>query len=155
RWQTLWLTWLLVVGGVWSWGLPVQAQEHERDAAEPRRREEETARRREAEERKAAAARGTGEMVSVPGGAFYMGCNETVDTECDEDEQPGRQVSVNAFTIDTTEVTVAQFRKCVDAGACRSKRVLMPYWAGKTQPEWAWACNWGQRGRERHPINCV
>src|SRR5262245_7952752 len=109
RWQALWLMWLLVVGSVMSWGLPVQAQEHERPAAETRRGEED-------EERQAAAARQTGEMVSVPGGAFYMGCNETVDTECDEDEKPGRQVLVNAFMMDKTEVTVARFGQCVDAG---------------------------------------
>src|SRR6266481_10125234 len=67
RWQALWLTWLLVVGSVWRWGLPVQAQAQERKAAETRRKEEEAARRRaEEEERTAAAARRTGEMVAVP-----------------------------------------------------------------------------------------
>src|SRR5262249_44156137 len=113
-----------------------QKAEPERKAAEPRRRAEEPARGREEEaERRAAAGRQTGEMVSVPGGVFSMGCNDTVDTECDEDEKPGRQVSVNAFTIDKTEVTVARFGQCVDVGACSSERVTMPYWAGQPHPE--------------------
>jgi formylglycine-generating enzyme required for sulfatase activity len=156
RRQALMLTGLLVVGSVLSEGLPVRAQEREQTAAEPRRREEEAARRRAAEaERNAAAARRTGEMVSVPGGAFYMGCNDTVDTECDEDEKPGRPIAVNDFTIDKTEVTVAHFGECVAAGACSSEGVTLPYWAGKPHPEWAWACNWGKSGRERHPLNCV
>ncbi len=220
RWQARWLTWLLVVGGVCSGSLRVQAHERERnpwrvnesarllqgqvnpvqiaevgdvmwrqcdeerptaeearhqlaeargkaDVEKPQSESEDkqntepdrkaAAPRRQAEEaeRQAAAAGRTGEMVSVPGGAFYMGCNEAVDTECDEDEKPGRQVSVNAFTMDKTEVTVAQFGQCVDAGACSSDGVTMPYWAGQTHPEWAWACNWGQRDREWHPINCV
>jgi formylglycine-generating enzyme required for sulfatase activity len=99
-------------------------------------------------------------MVSVPGGEFFMGCNQTVDTECDYDEKPGRRVSVNAFQIDKTEVTMAQYGRCVDAGACSSEGLTMPYWETSTEPykerpELAWACNWGKAGREQHPINCV
>lgn len=105
-------------------------------------------------------SRDGGEMVSVPGGEFFMGCNEKVDTECDHDEKPGRRVSVNAFQIDKTEVTVAQYGKCVEAGGCSSEGLTMPYWETGTEPykerpEWAWACNWGKAGHEQHPINCV
>ena len=63
----------------------------------------------------------TSEMVSVPAGDFFMGCNEKVDTECDDDEKPGRTVNLPAFSIDKTEVTVAQFAKCVEAGKCSSR----------------------------------
>ena len=83
-----------------------------------------------------------GDTVRVPGGEFFMGCNERVDTECYEDEKPSRRVNVPSFRIDTTEVTVAAFGKCVDAGAC-----VAPATGGN--------CNWGQSSRADHPINCV
>src|SRR5262249_56908138 len=38
-----------------------------------------------------------GEMVAVPAGSFFIGCNEQVDMECDSDELPGRPVDVPAF----------------------------------------------------------
>jgi len=82
------------------------------------------------------------EMVSVPAGEFYMGCNEQVDGECDSDEKPGRRVYVDAFRIDRTEVPVTAYRRCAQAGAC-------------TPPNTGGACNWGQGGQEDHPINCV
>lgn len=97
-------------------------------------------------------------MVSVPGGEFFMGCNDKVDTECDDDEKPGRVFSVNTFKIDKTEVTVAQYGRCVDAGVCSADGLTMPFWAGvdnDEHAEWAWACNWGKTGQENHPINCV
>jgi formylglycine-generating enzyme required for sulfatase activity len=97
------------------------------------------------------------EMVMVPAGDFWMGCNEQVDKECDNDEQPGRLVWVETFLIDRTEVTMAQYRQCVDAGACASSGLSMPRRASGSEeyPEWAWACNWAKAGRENHPINCV
>ncbi len=97
----------------------------------------------------------SGGMVRVPGGNFYMGCNEKVDSECDSDEKPGKTVHVAGFRIDVTEVTVAAYRKCVDAGACLSRGLVMPYFSGKEQPEWAWACNWNKSGRTEHPVNCL
>src|SRR5262245_12807155 len=100
------------------------------------------------------------EIVTVPEGEFFMGCNEKVDTECDKNEKPGRTVSLKAFQMDKTEVTVAQYGKGVDAGVCSSEGLTMPYWETGTEPYkerpgWAWACNWGKAGREQHPINCV
>jgi sulfatase modifying factor 1 len=85
-----------------------------------------------------------GDMVSVPAGPFFMGCNEKVDSECDDDEKPGRTVTVGAFAIDKTEVTVAAFKRCVDAGACDQSTFKS-----------GGSCNWGQGGREAHPMNCV
>jgi formylglycine-generating enzyme required for sulfatase activity len=86
-----------------------------------------------------------------------MGCNEQVDTECDDDEKPGQMVFVDAFHIDRTEVTVAQYGRCVDAGQCTGDGLTTPYRSldNKAYPEWAWACNWDKPGRESHPINCI
>lgn len=81
-------------------------------------------------------------MVWVPAGEFFMGCNETVEIQCESDEKPGRRVYLDAFHIDKFEVTVADYRKCVLAGTCKT-----PNTGGK--------CNWDHAGREDHPINCV
>jgi len=94
-------------------------------------------------------------MVPVPAGDFWMGCNEKVDQECDNDEKPGKTVSLAAFQIDKTEVTVVAYRRCVEAGKCKNDGLTMPYWDGKEQPDWAWACNWGKTGKDDYPINCV
>lgn len=52
-------------------------------------------------------------MVFVPAGEFSMG-SETGDA----DESPVHSVYLVAFYIDMFEVTNAQYRLCVDAGAC-------------------------------------
>jgi formylglycine-generating enzyme required for sulfatase activity len=96
-----------------------------------------------------------GAMVEVPAGNFHLGCNDKVDTKCGDKEKPGRSVYLPTFLIDRLEVSVEAFRRCVDAGACKSQGLEMPFWAKKEQPSWAWACNWGKAGRENHPINCV
>ncbi|MBI3249704.1 MAG: SUMF1/EgtB/PvdO family nonheme iron enzyme [Deltaproteobacteria bacterium] len=58
-----------------------------------------------------------------------------MDTACEADEKPGRRVSVDAFTIDTYEVTVAAYRTCVVVGQC-------------TTPDTGGSCNWNTSGRE-------
>jgi formylglycine-generating enzyme required for sulfatase activity len=52
-------------------------------------------------------------MVYVPAGEFIMGSDEG-----DSKEQPVHTVYLDAFYIDKTEVTNAQYRECVEAGAC-------------------------------------
>ena len=94
-------------------------------------------------------------MVTVPAGEFWMGCNPKVDTECAADEKPGRTMTLPAFSIDRTEVTVEAFARCVDSGLCSAHGLTMPFWDGEERPKWAKWCNWGKAGRERHPINCV
>jgi formylglycine-generating enzyme required for sulfatase activity len=55
---------------------------------------------------------------------------------------PPRRGRLDAFAIDRHEVTVAQYRRCVQAGACR-------------EPGGSPACNWTRADRSRHPVNCV
>ncbi len=57
-------------------------------------------------------------MLSVPAGAFMMGCNATVDADCEPSEHPYRSVTVPEFSIGVTEVTNQQYRACVAAGGC-------------------------------------
>ena len=49
-------------------------------------------------------------MVLIPAGEFQIGSN---DAEADDDEQPVRTVYVDAFYMDETEVTNAQFKEFV------------------------------------------
>jgi formylglycine-generating enzyme required for sulfatase activity len=103
---------------------------------------------------KASAAR-KNDMIVVPAGEFFMGCNDQADSECLPDEVPGKFVRLPAFAIDRTEVTVAQYAKCVAAGKCSASGLDQPFHDGKVQKEYAEFCNWKQKGREQHPINCV
>jgi formylglycine-generating enzyme required for sulfatase activity len=73
-------------------------------------------------------------MVYVPGGAFQMGsdddevdaalemCQAYYTTPCEREwfevEQPAHSVVLAGFWIDQSEVTNAQYRRCVEAGAC-------------------------------------
>jgi formylglycine-generating enzyme required for sulfatase activity len=52
-------------------------------------------------------------MVYVPAGEFEMG-----STEGDANEQPVHTVLLDGFWIDRTEVTNAQYLRCVEAGGC-------------------------------------
>ena len=77
------------------------------------------------------------EWVRIPGGSFNMGSEDG-----DSDEMPVHIVMVPTFEMGKTQVTVDQYRACVDAGACTAP----------STSEW---CNWGQSDRGKHPINCV
>jgi formylglycine-generating enzyme required for sulfatase activity/serine/threonine protein kinase len=52
------------------------------------------------------------EMVHIPAGEFTMGSTRA------DNEQPVRQVSLDAYWIDMYEVTNQQYGLCVEAGAC-------------------------------------
>jgi len=60
----------------------------------------------------------------------------------DSDEVPVHPVTVTSFQISRTEVTVAQYSACVDAGVC-------------PVPGEGETCNWLRLGKLDHPINCV
>lgn len=99
------------------------------------------------------------EMVHVPDGNFPMGSNSSdIDyavglcsmnfNDCPratyEDEQPVHSVSLDGFWIDRTEVTNAQYRRCVEAGVCTSVTT----------------CDWGEptytdTSRADHPVVCT
>jgi len=76
-------------------------------------------------------------MVFVPAGKFIMG---SPAGEGEDDEHPQHTVNLDAFWIDRTEVTNAQYRKCVDAGACR---VL------------EWCSAYEDATRVNYPVVCV
>ena len=53
------------------------------------------------------------EIVYAPAGEFRMGSSDGLDHE-----KPVHTVALDGFWLDRTEVTNAQYRYCVDAGAC-------------------------------------
>jgi formylglycine-generating enzyme required for sulfatase activity len=80
-----------------------------------------------------------GELVLVPAGPFLRGSKEG---DGDEDEVPQRKITLDDFYIDKYKVTIAQYRKCVQAGKCST-------------PGSGGNCNWNESGRDAHPINCI
>lgn len=84
------------------------------------------------------------EMVRVPAGEFVMGCSGNKD--CRDDEGPSHRVYLDAFEIDIHEVSVEDYKSCVQMGFCDGA-VGLPNLDGR--------CNWGVANRQRHPINCV
>ncbi|MFT5368864.1 MAG: sulfatase activating formylglycine-generating enzyme [Candidatus Latescibacterota bacterium] len=86
------------------------------------------------------------EMILIPEGTFIRGSEQG-----DSDEVPVRTIYQKAFSIDKFEVTVAQYRACVETGKC-------------VQPEKFWGaqhtyeedlCNGRRTDRDNHPINCM
>lgn len=62
----------------------------------------------------------TSDMVLIPAGSFWMGCNASTDTQCKDQEFPYHEVTLSAYYIDKTEVTQGQYLRCVLAGKCIS-----------------------------------
>lgn len=64
-------------------------------------------------------------MVYVPGGTFQMGSSGGLDRE-----RPVHRVTLDSFWIDQTEVTNAQYARCVADGACGPPSVSVSYTRG-------------------------
>lgn len=79
-------------------------------------------------------------MVRVAGATFAMGSDRRPN------EAPVHDVTVATFFLDRLETTVADYRACVEAKACAEP--APPVRADQL-------CNWGQAGKDKHPINCV
>jgi formylglycine-generating enzyme required for sulfatase activity len=91
-------------------------------------------------------------MVKIPGGTFMMG-----STDGDADEKPVHKVTLSAFLMDKTEVTVAQYAACVKAGAC-SPASLTVQWKEVSDADRTFGsqfCNGNKADKQNHPVNCV
>lgn len=81
---------------------------------------------------------GQSEMRSVESGTFWMGCDESRDQMCFPYELPYHQIQLDAFEVERTEVTQAQYAACLEAGEC-------------SRPN----CEWDPGGKSSSPVVCV
>jgi len=100
----------------------------------------------------AAPGRCPGGMVPVTAGTFRMGSPEG---EGAPDEQLQHEVTLSAYCIDQTEVTVAGYAACVAAGGCRAAPLTVNWtnYSAKEGKLFNQRCN--RKDRPDHPINCV
>jgi len=84
------------------------------------------------------------DMVWVDPGDFSMGCNAAIDADCGADEYPYHTVTLDGFGLDETEVTVLDYKGCLeDGGACGT-------------PGTDSGCLWATgTGVYPEPVNCV
>ena len=93
--------------------------------------------------------------IYIPEGSFVMGINPE-DRPFSEGNQPDAEspkhpVWLSAYCIQKTEVSVSEYRKCVQAGACEVPDHDVTYLT---------PCNYTPEpgdpvDRERHPVNCL
>jgi len=80
-------------------------------------------------------------MAQLPGGRFWVGSD--AKEKFAEDESPRFLTELAPYCLDLTEVTLAQYRSCVETGAC-------------TKPaDKQFHCNNRREDRANHPVNCV
>ena len=90
-------------------------------------------------------------MVLIPAGEFQIGSN---DAEADDDEQPVRTVYVDAFYMDETEVTNAQFKEFVlENPRWQKNRIDGRFHNGRYL--WDWNGNNYPKGKSKHPVDSV
>jgi formylglycine-generating enzyme required for sulfatase activity len=85
-------------------------------------------------------------MVKLPGATYQMGSDDG-----EANERPVHPVVVRPFELDVTEVTVAAYGACVNAGKCTTTGLDDRDAKDRPEPH----CNWGKSDRLDHPINCV
>ncbi len=56
-------------------------------------------------------------LVFVPAGEFHMGADAAF-APAEPDERPQREITLGSFWIDSTEVTIDMYARCVAAGGC-------------------------------------
>lgn len=83
-------------------------------------------------------------FVEIPAGSWTL-------THSTVNHAKGETVQMNAFALGKTPVTVAQFKKCVSAGACSRPKIN-----SGNNVAWKEYCNY-TRGetKKNHPMNCI
>jgi formylglycine-generating enzyme required for sulfatase activity len=80
--------------------------------------------------------------ATIDGGKFRMGIDSGYGNE-----RPVHEVAIKTFQMTKTLVTVEQYEACVAKKRCTPPAAADSHYPGH--------CNWGVRGRRRHPVNCV
>src|SRR5262249_14179368 len=91
-------------------------------------------------------------MIAVPAGSFRIGSPEG---EGSPSEHPQHEVTLSAYCIDRTEVTVAAYEACVAAKGCSAapRTVNWTSYSAEDVERYSRWCN--RNDRPDHPINCV
>ncbi|AUX34909.1 MULTISPECIES: bifunctional serine/threonine-protein kinase/formylglycine-generating enzyme family protein [Sorangium] len=91
------------------------------------------------------------EMVRVPAGRFSMG-----SAKGGKSERPPHEVTLTrAFDLDRTEVTVAAYQRCVDAGRCTPSGLHGPRASDADVEQRGALCTAADPAKAQHPISCV
>lgn len=90
-------------------------------------------------------------MAAMPGGTFMMGSPASVG---EAQEHPQHPVTVAAFRLDQTLITVNAYNECVRAGKCTAAGAEQRGTPGAGRDQDAF-CNGAHPERGDHPINCV
>lgn len=85
------------------------------------------------------------EFVPLPAGMFMMGCLAK-DSQCDDDEKLARRVWVRTFALGKYPVTVEQYAKCANAGACSRE---------PQKQDWGHETGTWKNGKMNHPVNSL
>lgn len=93
-----------------------------------------------------------GRMAHIPSATYRMGSEQG-----EPDERPVHEVHLAPFDMDLTEVTVAQYAECVQAGGCKAAPVVIqfPGVTSADQQLYDSECNDNRADRQEHPENCV
>lgn len=100
------------------------------------------------------------DMAFIAAGTFRMGSDDD-DKDAGEDEKPAHDVTLSAFCIDVTEVTVASYRQCTKEAKNELKclpaptTVQWPEYGAAEVKRWSQFCNGDRSDRDQHPLNCV
>ncbi|MCK5804939.1 MAG: SUMF1/EgtB/PvdO family nonheme iron enzyme [Lentisphaeria bacterium] len=95
--------------------------------------------------------------VPLAAGSFQMGSDSGL-----YENTPSRRVTLKAFAMLKTEVTVGQYRACVRAGSCSTYQIegrdaRSPHDVDSSR--WKYTkdkgCNWRGGRPDNHPMNCV
>lgn len=68
-------------------------------------------------------------MVYVEGGTFTMGCTSEQGGDCEDDESPNRQTTVNSFYIGMLEVTQGQWEKVMGTSISLQRNKANSSWS--------------------------
>ena len=94
-------------------------------------------------------------MCLVPAASVVIGSDLP---SAPPEARPARPVTLTRnLLVHATEVTVAAYRRCVDAGACAAPGLEIRGSTDDTARSHSLhaACNFGAAGRDDHPMNCV
>ncbi|WP_437850673.1 SUMF1/EgtB/PvdO family nonheme iron enzyme [Sorangium sp. So ce363] len=91
------------------------------------------------------------DMVRMPAGRFTMG-----STKGGKSERPPHEVTLTrAFDVDRTEVTVAAYQRCVEAGRCTPSGLHGPRATDADVEQRGALCTAADPAKSQHPISCV